>query len=796
LTEKLTYEELEDRVKELEAIVNNPASKTFEHLFNHSLDILCVVDAETDLFKLTNPAFAKTLGHKNDGLKECHFLHHVHPDDQSLTMEALKQLSKGTPVTYFENRCQCEDGSYKWLAWTATPAPEDGVTYAVARDITDHKAADQALSESEQRFKTIFNSAEDGILITDKQSQEFITGNEGMARMLGYSAEEFAQMQVSDLHRNEDLPYVLEQFNQGAEGAINKVQCLPFKRKDGSVVYMDITGFPVVIDGKEYLGGIFRDTTERKKAEEALQKAHDDLERRVIERTKELQNAKELLQTLIDALPDVVYFKDANFRHLAVNRACNEYLGLEEGEALGKTNKDILPPYLYEHCQKDDENILRCGKPILCEEGQFTNEEGKQVFLETTKIPLHDENGNARGLVGVTRDITRRKKAEQELMAAKYEAERANSAKSEFLSRMSHELRTPLNAILGFSQLLHLDEELMDEEQRESVGHIIEAGGHLLYLINEVLDIAKIDAQQMQLSLEDFPLDGVFSSALMLVKNLALKKGVTIRELPTEMPWVHADGKRLKQIMINLLSNAIKYNCKGGTVTISFADAPEGRVRINITDTGIGIKPEDQVEVFEPFYRVALKGELVEGTGIGLSVVKKLVEAMGGRIGVQSEYGQGSTFWAELPQVQPVAAELTDEDVAALSAIALNSEQGVQKILYVEDNPVSLDLMQLIFKKLLSYELLSASTAEQGLDIAQEQHPGLILMDLDLPGMDGFEALEKLRANHETADIPVIAVSAHAMSEHVSKGINAGFIDYITKPIQVDQLMSTLKRAF
>jgi len=794
LAEKLTYKELEDRVKELEAVVSSPADKTFEHLFNRSLDMLCVVDAETDLFKLVNPAFEKTLGYMQDELLECHFLHHVHPDDHPFTMEALKQLSRGTPVTYFENRCQCKDGAYKWLAWTAMPAPEDGATYAVARDVTHHKAADQALEESEHRFKAIFDSAEDGILITDKQSQGFIAGNEAMARMLDYSTEELAKMHVADLHRNEDLPDVLEQFNQGAEGSINKVHCLPFKKKDGSILYMDITGFPVVIEGKEYLGGVFRDITERKKTEEALQKAHDDLEHRVIERTKELQTAKELLQTLIDALPDVVYFKDANFRHLVVNRAFNEYLGLEEGAALGKTNKDLLPPFLYEHCQKDDENVLQCCKPILCVEERFINEEGKQISLETTKIPLHDENGNAWALVGVTRDITHRKQAEQELVTAKHEAERANSAKSEFLSRMSHELRTPLNAILGFSQLLRLDEQLMDEEQREAVGHILEAGGHLLYLINEVLDIAKIDAQKMRLSIEDVPLEAVFSSALMLIKNLALKKGVTLSELPVDIPWVHADAKRLKQVMVNLLSNAIKYNREGGKVTISFDAASENRVRINITDTGIGIKLEEQAAVFEPFYRVALKGEAVEGSGIGLSVVKKLVEAMSGDIGVNCEYGQGCTFWVELPQVESMPAQLADADTAVLTATALNTGQAAKKVLYVEDNPASLDLMQLIFKKLPNYELLSATNAEQGLDIAREQHPDLILMDLDLPGMDGFEALKRLQTDHEMADIPVIAVSAHAMSEYVTRGMEAGFIDYVTKPIQVDQLIAALKR--
>jgi len=434
--------------------------------------------------------------------------------------------------------------------------------------------------------------------------------------------------------------------------------------------------------------------------------------------------------------------------------------------------------------------------PSYDEAFRFKRKEGEWVWIRArVKVAERDDNDTPLRMIGTHTDITEQRQAEQHLIAAKQEAERANQAKSEFLSRMSHELRTPLNAILGFSQLLRVDDKLMDEEEREGLKHISESGEHLLYLINEILDIARIDAQRMRFSIEDLPLDAVFSSAMMLVKNLALKKGVTIHALPMEMPWVHADSKRLKQIMVNLLSNAIKYNHEGGTVTITFASTLEGLVRINIIDTGIGIKPENQAAVFEPFYRIELKGEPVEGTGIGLSVVKKLVEAMDGRIGVKSEHSQGCTFWIELPQAQPIAAELADEDAAALSATMLNAGQSMRKILYIEDDPASIDLMQLIFKKLSDHELLSAPDAEQGLDIALEQPPDLILMDLDLPGMDGFEALEKLHTAPETADIPVIAVSAHAMPEHVSEGIKAGFIDYVTKPIQVNQLIASMKRA-
>ncbi|MFC1603030.1 response regulator [Pseudomonadota bacterium] len=526
-----------------------------------------------------------------------------------------------------------------------------------------------------------------------------------------------------------------------------------------------------------------------------LYKMKRHLEQMVMSRTEALRESEAKFRRLVEGLKEEYFFyaygADGIFTYLSPS--IKQVLGYGSEEFLIHYSEYLTDDSINKQAIEHTEGSIR-GEHQPAYELEIYHKDGKKCWLEVQETPVIDDTGNMTAVEGIAHDITARKLAEQQLIAAKNEAEHANSAKSEFLSRMSHELRTPLNAILGFSQLLHLDNKWVDEEQQEWVEHISGAGEHLLYLVNEVLDIATIDAQKMRLSIEDIPLDFVFSSALTLVRNLALKKGITLCELPMEMPGVHADAKRLKQVLVNLLSNAIKYNHKGGSVAITFTSTSEDRVRINIIDTGIGIKSEEQAEVFEPFYRVKLKGETIEGTGIGLCVVKKLVEAMDGRIGVESEYGQGSTFWVELPIAQPITTHLTDKDTAALSAAMLNTEQSMRKVLYVEDNPANLELMQFIFKKLANHEILSASSAEQGLNIAREQHPDLILMDIDLPAMDGFEALEKLQADHTTADIPVIAVSAHAMPEYAAKGIKAGFIDYVTKPIQIDQLMTAMKR--
>jgi PAS domain S-box-containing protein len=788
MTKKSAPGGFEKQAKALESSVSIPTGKTLACLFDLSLDMLCVADINTAYFKIINNAFERTLGYTKGEILGQSFLDFVHPDDRSATMGALERLANGEPVAHFENRYRCRDGSYKWLAWTSMPVPEEGLTYAVARDVTQHKVEDEALAESEQRFHTIFDSAEDGILVADKQSRKFIIVNKAIAEMLGYEVDELTNLGVADIHPEKSLKMVLAEFDCLAESGGGKTNDIWVKRKDGSQFIADISCFTVNINGRDCLGGIFRDVTERKMLEEVLADSQRKLEERILARTNELSNARMLLQTLIDALPDVVYLKDINFRNLAVNRAFNGFFGLKEGEALGKTNKDLLPPFLYEHCHNDDENVMRSGKPIIAEEERFETEEAKEIFLETTKVPLHDEDGNIWGLVGITRDITDRKIAEQELVAAKQMAEYASKAKSEFLSRMSHELRTPLNAIIGFSHLLQLEENLLGEEQREAIKYISDAGEHLLFLINEVLDISRIEAGEMRLSIEAVSVKQILGATLALTESMVAKKGITIKGLEEGAPWVQADARRLKQVMLNLISNAIKYNHKGGTVSIDCVTTAKGVVRVTISDAGIGIKQQDQAEVFEPFHRVVFRGENIEGTGIGLSITKKLVEAMGGQMGFDSEYGVGSTFWFELPQATADKGEAVNKQ----SNRDVRPVAGSMKILYVEDNPTSVNVMQGILKRLSDCELICAVDAEKGLNIARTERPDLILMDIDLPGMDGFEAHEVLQNDSRTSDIPVIAVSAHAMPEHIEKGLEAGFADYVVKPIKIQELTDAI----
>ncbi|HJU99920.1 MAG TPA: response regulator [Burkholderiaceae bacterium] len=397
----------------------------------------------------------------------------------------------------------------------------------------------------------------------------------------------------------------------------------------------------------------------------------------------------------------------------------------------------------------------------------------------------------------------------KDLELARQQAERANQEKSTFLSHMSHELRTPLNAILGFAQILTSDKLPSTPDEKQAFArHILQAGRHLLTLINEVLDLAKIESGAMTLSLEPVALARVFQECQAMIQPLATRRGIELR-FPARAPaHVLADRTRLKQVLINLLSNAVKYNRERGTVALDCVAAQPGRVRIAVRDTGAGLTAAQLELIFQPFNRLGQEGSAEEGTGIGLALTKRLMEAMRGQIGVASMVGVGSTFWIELPATDAgaaVAPELVaftpvaplPESAAAappappaarpepVATPAPAGQDGAHTLLYVEDNPANLQLIADLLRLRRGVRLLSATGGEQGLELARQHCPDLILMDIHLNGMDGLETRRRLLADPATAHIPVIAISASAMPEQVRHNMAAGFFRYLTKPIDV-----------
>ncbi|WP_040480857.1 ATP-binding protein [Vreelandella boliviensis] len=392
-------------------------------------------------------------------------------------------------------------------------------------------------------------------------------------------------------------------------------------------------------------------------------------------------------------------------------------------------------------------------------------------------------------LINLYSQMAEREQVMGDLAAARDQAETASRAKSEFLSSMSHELRTPLNAIIGFSQILaNSRRNPLGEKQKRQVSQIERSGQHLLSLINEVLDLAKIEAGHMTLSIEPIILANVFNDACSTLEDCAEAAGIQFRYTSPNNRWqVNADYTRTKQILLNLLSNAIKYNSTNGSIDITVAYLVD-HVRISVTDTGPGIAPERQHELFEPFNRLDAEGGSIEGSGIGLAITRELVERMNGEMGVDSQPGQGATFWFTLPMAN---AGATADEAPTLNSVHTQPSNAFT-LLYIEDNPANQRLMEDIIDEIGEIKLQIAPSAEIGMEIMRHCSPALVMMDIHLPGMNGYQALEAMRRDPLLQALPVVALSANAMPGDIKRGLEAGFNAYLTKPLELDKLEATI----
>ncbi|MBY0484709.1 PAS domain S-box protein [Nitrosomonas sp.] len=653
----------------------------------------------------------------------------------------------------------------------------------------------------------IFNSANFSSIATDAKGVIQIF-NVGAERMLGYTAAEvvdkitladisdpkelFSRAKALSIELSTLITPGFEALVFKASRGIEDIYELTFIRKDDS-------RFPAVVsvtalrDAQDEIIGfllIGTDNTLRKQAE-AEQKKLD----------QRLRDQQFYTRSLIESNIDALIATDPSGMISDVNKQMEALTGCTRDELIGAPFKNYFT----------DPEQAEAGIKRVLAENRVTNYEltahardGKETVVSYNATTFHDRDRTLQGVFAAARDITERKLLDQALLetnikleSAKSLAEKANLAKSDFLSSMSHELRSPLNAILGFAQLIESGSPPLTPRQKSNIDQILLAGWYLLDLINEILDLALIESGKLLLSLEPMSLNEVMSDCQAMIEPQAQKSGI-----PLTFPqfdgtyFVKADRTRVKQILINLLSNSIKYNRAGGTVVVSYSTSTAERIRISITDTGEGLSVENLSQLFQPFNRLGRETGTEEGTGIGLVVSKRLVELMGGAIGAESTVGKGSVFWIELNRTNaPHMALDDDKSKMAIGPAKISADTPLRTLLYVEDNPANLLLVENLLERRADIHLLSAQDGLRGIEIARASLPDVILMDINLPGISGIHALKILRKDPTTAHIPVIALSANAMPRDIVKSLEVGFFRYLTKPIKLNEFLDTLEAA-
>jgi len=545
-------------------------------------------------------------------------------------------------------------------------------------------------------------------------------------------------------------------------------------RPDGEVRWMENRARRVLRNGRPMIFGITIDVTERVRTEAALRRAN--------ERVALTARSVGMGTWEWDPVSGASVWDDAMYR-----------LRGREPQLESPSVDDWLAII-----HADDRGMVEARLREAAQTGHSTAYEFRVVWpdggvrwLASRSTPIRDASGQGLRFIGINWDVTERVNAENE-RRERIVAQRESEAKSQFLARMSHELRTPLNAVLGFAQLLQLDPASASPEQRSRVDHIRTAGEHLLSLINDVLDLSSLETGQLKLDLRPVPLDDLVAEALPLVTPLARSFGVKVQTTSIDgVAW--ADRIRLRQVLINLLSNAIKYNRPHGQVTVE-AEARADRVILRVSDTGRGLDAEQRSHLFEPFNRLGIEREGIEGTGIGLAIVKALVDRMGGSIAVTSRPAIGTMFEVSLPAAAGVRVEAAPPRAVETAAAPPRRIERSGQLLYIEDNPVNVMVVEELVASHSGLAIVSEPTGEAGVARARLLRPDLILVDMQLPDIDGFEVLRRLRAQAETAATPCIVLSANAMPEDIARALAAGFVDYWTKPINFSAFLASLDK--
>lgn len=770
-------------------------------------------------YLLINPVLEKLLGVTNEKAIGKTVLE-ILPQHEGEIFDAHDRevLVTGMPSTREEDFSA--QGSERTFLTVKFPIHDaDGKVVAVGGsgiDITERKHIEQLLRKREQELNSVVESSPDLIVRFDTDCRAVFV-NRLVGKTIANAPEEILGKTPRErkdsgyIRQAEDYHAKLEQViktgqadevyvslkNVHGEWRIYSIRLVCERNSDGEII------------GALAFG---RDITEQKQAEQALKEAQRKLEQSVDERTRQLQEeieqrkqiernlklSEERFRDIAASSSDWFWEMGPDLRLSYIDESFRDIAGVDPKTYLGKTRRELASGHSDSKALRKHLDDLDNHRPFRDFQYELTRPDGTSQYISLSGIPVFDVDGDFMGYRGAGANVTaqveserRAARAQEEMRVAKEQAEKASQAKSEFLASMSHELRTPMNAILGFAQLLDMDNDFsLTEGQKECVGHILASGEHLLNLIADVLELNKIEAGGLSLSVSHVDAREMLDQCIQQMQLRADEKEI---ELVDEsegqvLPVLWSDATRLKQVLLNLLANAIKYNRHAGKVSLSCEELAQRMLRITVTDTGAGIPQDQQDALFQPFERLGRESGSIEGTGIGLTIAKRIIEMLHGEIGFNSTEGEGSSFWVDIPiskQQSIVALQQQSADSAYAPVKLVHDAGRPTTVLYVEDNPANMRLMESIIGRFPDARMLTAFNAETGIDLARKYIPDLILMDINLPGMNGIEAMQCLQGFSETADIPVVAISADAMPVDIEKAMHAGFKAYIPKPINV-----------